>query len=852
MSVLTPDRPYLRSVGDEPLPGYRLVAPLGQGGFGEVWKCVAPGGLSKAIKFVLEEKDDDSSLRQEYDAFLRVKGIRHPFLLTLERVELIRDELLMVMELADESLAQRYDACRAAGRTGIDRRQLLAYMVDTAEALDVLSGEHGLQHLDIKPANLFLMGGHVKVGDYGLVARYRRGSDGLEPRLGRGLTPKYVAPEILSDQVNSRTDQYSLALVYHELLTGAFPYSGKSAQQLMLQHASAEPDLRALPERDVEAVRRALSKSPPDRFPSCLAFVRSLLQYDPASEPISIKLTRRVRPVGQTPAPPRLGQGLSSGCLTVNNTLRLSPAVTLRPGATAEEVAAEELALACPDLRYLGEGKAGPRGRLIRAADTASGVTKAVRLLRLDGGTAADLDDLYRALAAPLPGATQAVIFPQPRLLAVVWDADTRTLRDWLAAAPPEPPARATVGRLLEPLGPLLDGLHAAAGCPHLLLSSSAVLCPETVAAGVTGFGVGEALRRSRANTDWLTDHSYAAPEAVAGTPGRSADQFALALIYLELRRAWFADTPRDRTGAPRVNWDALPKDERAAVRRALARNPAERFESCAAFLAAVRSAAANVVVLERVQLLESTARLAGENPPPTPPPEPADFAAAVVALAQAGVVTAPPPAEFATPAIRQADGRYALRFPVRLSGQLATLKLSVYTAQNGFTAVPMGDGGVLLKMRRGRGAIELFVQLPSAAPVTVSELTVCGRSMSLDHGPKAVEQVAAALDHFRRAFQNADERRSNTRWRYEGGVTLYPVDDELAIGRPIRGRARDVSASGFAVLLPGDPPAGHLFAAFDGPGLASGWAALARVVRAVPHPSGLHLVAGHFLFAGG
>src|SRR5579872_4579214 len=97
-------RPYTKSVGSEPLPGYVLLSPLGRGGFGEVWKCEAPGGLHKAIKFVAGEVTDSvvagasesAQLRQEYSAFQQVKAIRHPFLLSLERVELIDGELIMV------------------------------------------------------------------------------------------------------------------------------------------------------------------------------------------------------------------------------------------------------------------------------------------------------------------------------------------------------------------------------------------------------------------------------------------------------------------------------------------------------------------------------------------------------------------------------------------------------------------------------------------------------------------------------------------------------------------------------------------------------------------------------------
>jgi len=371
------------------------------------------------------------------------------------------------------------------------------------------------------------------------------------------------------------------------------------------------------------------------------------------------------------------------------------------------------------------------------------------------------------------------------------------------------------------------------------------------VANAVTGFGVGEALRRSRTDTDWMTDHLTAAPEALAGRAGPSSDQYALALLYLELRRAWSTDTPRDRAGAPRVNWDALAKDERAAVRRALASAPADRYESCAAFLAAVHPTVAAGVVLEEVQLIESVARLDGETPPAAAPPEPTAFALAVVRAALAGAVKVSPD-RLPVPVLRESDGRYSQRFPIKLSGPLAALKLSAFTAQHGYNSVPISEGCVLLKPRTGRGSVELVVELPSDGPVAVSEMTVYGRATGLDQGSKAVEPVVAALETFRRTMQNADERRKAIRWRTDLGVTLYPVDDELAVGHPIRGRVRDVSATGFAVVLPGDPPTGHVFVTFAVGGAALGWAALARIVRAVPHSPSEFLVAGQFLFTGG
>ncbi|MFO0798584.1 MAG: serine/threonine-protein kinase [Gemmataceae bacterium] len=259
--------------GAEPLPGYRLLQPLGRGGFGEVWKCEAPGGLPKAIKFVSTSGDQ---FRQERGAVEQIKTIRHPFLLTLERVELVGAELVMVMELADCQLADRFKACRGDGHPGIPRDELLNYLGDAAEALDMIGSRYGLQHLDVKPENLFLVAGHLKVGDYGLVRRVHRVGEGADDR--RGFTPRYTAPEVLRGAVDPRSDQYSLALVYVELATGVFPYPGRTAEQLMLQHATTPPDLAAVPYADRAAVGRALAKNPGERFPSCSAFVAALAE----------------------------------------------------------------------------------------------------------------------------------------------------------------------------------------------------------------------------------------------------------------------------------------------------------------------------------------------------------------------------------------------------------------------------------------------------------------------------------------------------------------------------------------------------------------------------------------------
>src|SRR5437868_4129277 len=185
----------------EPLPGYRLIEPLGSGGFGEVWKCEAPGGLHKAIKFVfgsLNSLDvDGARAEQEFKALERIKEVRHPFVLSTERIEVLEGEVVIVMELADKNLHDAFLESQSAGLIGIPRDDLLRFMRDAAEALDYMGEKHGLAHLDIKPRNLFLVSDRVKVADFGLVKHLERsGASGV---LG-GVTPLYAAPETFTNK----------------------------------------------------------------------------------------------------------------------------------------------------------------------------------------------------------------------------------------------------------------------------------------------------------------------------------------------------------------------------------------------------------------------------------------------------------------------------------------------------------------------------------------------------------------------------------------------------------------------------------------------------------------------------
>jgi serine/threonine protein kinase len=288
-----------RQPGLEPIPGFRLSNRLGRGGFGEVWKATAPGGTQVALKFIpLAGKHG----LKEFRGLQIVKNIRHANLLPLIAIWLIDerggvvgeesanravsvspDEIVIAMSLGDKSLSDRLKECKQAGQVGIPARELLDYLEDAAKAIDFLNrpqhdlgegeGRGPIIHGDIKPQNILIVGSSAQVCDFGLARMLADAESSLT-----GVTPAYASPEQLTDgRAGRASDQYALAITYHELRTGRLPFAGSvTAAAMVMAHLDGKLELDALPVAEQRVIRRATAREPQKRYPSCQEMVQEL------------------------------------------------------------------------------------------------------------------------------------------------------------------------------------------------------------------------------------------------------------------------------------------------------------------------------------------------------------------------------------------------------------------------------------------------------------------------------------------------------------------------------------------------------------------------------------------------
>ncbi|HZY89404.1 MAG TPA: protein kinase [Gemmataceae bacterium] len=298
------------AVGAEPLPGYRLVRRVGAGAFGEVWAAESRDWGPVAVKFFhgsLDAAADRWRAERELEGLARIKKVSHPALLRIYHLEVRGTTLVLVTELAKESLQAHFRRLRRRHHPPV---RLAAYALSllrsAAEALDFMHAEHRLFHLDIKPDNLLLVSERCVLGDFGTVSQVgpgRRPGPGValydpdtsttvvyrscaEVPWGQALRPgatlftapgafsPYYAPPEASLGSSRSFDQYSLALTWCELVTGTIPFRGERDEQMAQRRAGA-PELGDWPEAVRPVLRRALSARPEERYPSCVAFVEA-------------------------------------------------------------------------------------------------------------------------------------------------------------------------------------------------------------------------------------------------------------------------------------------------------------------------------------------------------------------------------------------------------------------------------------------------------------------------------------------------------------------------------------------------------------------------------------------------
>jgi serine/threonine-protein kinase len=271
-------------VGQVVADRYHVVQKLGEGGMGQVYLAEhVKMGRRSAIKVMNPSMvhDPDAVARFNREA-ANASRITHPNVCAIYDFGETPDGLIyLAMEFIEgeplTDLLGREQALPLARAAGI--------FLQVADALQA-AHDLGIVHRDLKPDNVMLTRGRdgadvVKVVDFGIAKAV--GGDDSQKVTKTGLvvgTPEFMSPEQLSgDQVDGRSDVYSLALVLFKMLTGVLPFAADTAQETMIKRltdapatlAQVRPDLRFPPGLQ-ETLATALARRPVDRYQSALKF----------------------------------------------------------------------------------------------------------------------------------------------------------------------------------------------------------------------------------------------------------------------------------------------------------------------------------------------------------------------------------------------------------------------------------------------------------------------------------------------------------------------------------------------------------------------------------------------------
>jgi serine/threonine protein kinase len=260
---------------------YRIERVLGRGGMGVVYLAEQRElGRKVALKLLPDELAQDADFRARFERESRLAAaIDHPNIIPLYEAGEIEGTAFLAMRFVDGVDL----ASRLAGGP-LDPTEAVVILAQVAGALDAAHAR-GLVHRDVKPGNVLVdqtaQGEHAYLTDFGLTKQ--TGTESGLTRMGSFMgTPAYMAPEQIEGQdVDGRADQYSLACMAFELLTGQVPFQRDQEFAVAMAHVRDRPptatSLRPELPGAVDAVfAQAMAKDREARYPTCSAFVDDL------------------------------------------------------------------------------------------------------------------------------------------------------------------------------------------------------------------------------------------------------------------------------------------------------------------------------------------------------------------------------------------------------------------------------------------------------------------------------------------------------------------------------------------------------------------------------------------------